>query len=303
MSDLVIETRGLYKRFGDFVAVSDLNMQIERGKVHGFLGPNGSGKTTAIRMMCGLMTPSQGDVRVLDMDVATQAPTIRKQVGYMTQRFSQYQDLTIEENLQFLARIHGLPRKARKPRIDEVMKRVNLFEFKDRLAGPLSGGQKRRLALGGAILTQPKLLILDEPTSEVDPNTRREMWSLFFNLANEGTSILVSTHLMDEAERCHNLTMLAHGVKKADGPTEQLKHDLPQKVVSVEGPQVTPLADALDKDPQIVAATQTGLTLRVLTHEGLDDPVAYVQGLCGDAYQCALIPASIEDVFVAATRD
>jgi len=302
VKDYVIEVEGMTKRFGDFTAVDNLTMRIERGTVHGFLGPNGSGKTTAIRVMCGLLDPTEGNITVLGMKVPEQAPLVRRQVGYMTQRFSNYTDLTVEENISFLARVHGISRKERKERIAEVIDRFDLREIANRLAGALSGGQKRRLALAGAVLTKPKLLILDEPTSEVDPNTRRDMWADFFQLANDGTSILVTTHLMDEAERCHNLTMLSHGVKKADGSIEQLLDDLPQAVVRVDGPQVTPLAARLAQDKGVVAATQTGLHLRVLVEADVSDPVHYLQDLCGPDYQLERTEPSVEDVFVAATR-
>lgn len=303
MTEYVIEAEGLTKRFGDFTAVQGLDMQIQRGQVHGFLGPNGSGKTTAIRMMCGLLDISAGNVRVLGLKIPEYAEEVRDQVGYMTQRFSHYQDMTVRENLMFLADIRGMPRKQRTARVDEVLGEYNLAQITGRLAGDLSGGQKRRLSLAGAVLTRPQLLMLDEPTSEVDPNTRRDMWSRFFRLAAEGTSILVSTHLMDEAERCHRLTILNQGEKVADGTTDELKQRLPQSVVNIHGADVSGLADSLSDDDQILAATQSGLSLRVLVDRNVEDPVGYVRSRVGTQYQLAQIEAAIEDVFVAATMD
>ena len=176
MSDPVIKVEGLTKKFGSFTAVNDVSMEIRRGQVHGFVGPNGSGKTTTIRMMCGLMIPTSGMVTVLGMSVPEQAQLVRCLVGYMTQRFSLYEDMTVRENMAFLCRVHGFGHKRRIERIDEVLEQFDLVPLADRRVGPMSGGQKRRIALGAAILTEPELLILDEPTSEVDPNTRREMW-------------------------------------------------------------------------------------------------------------------------------
>ena len=219
-SPAIITVNNMSKHFGDFTAVDNLSMQVEAGKVHGFLGPNGSGKTTAIRMMCGLLDLSAGDVTVLGLSMPKHAEVVRDKVGYMTQRFSLYHDLTVYENLNFIAEIRGLNKRRSKERITAVLEEYNLTAIKNRLAGPLSGGQKRRLALAAAVLTEPKLLILDEPTSEVDPNTRRDMWKKFFSLAASGITILISTHLMDEAERCHRLTILNNGKKVADGEAE-----------------------------------------------------------------------------------
>ncbi len=299
--DYVITVNGLSKNFGHFVAVDDLSMRIESGRVHGFLGPNGSGKTTAIRMMCGLMDKTAGEVCVLGLSIPEHAEEIRDQVGYMTQRFSHYGDLTIRENLFFLAEIRGMKKIERLSRVQEVLKEFDLISFQNQLAGSLSGGQKRRLALAGAVLTKPKLLILDEPTSEVDPNTRREMWAQFFKLTESGISILVSTHLMDEAERCHHLTILNNGVKVADGKTSALKNDFPHHVVVVEGDDVTGLNDRLNAASHIISAAQSGLILRVIVDKRENNPEDYVEKLVGQTYRVTPSKASIEDVFVAAT--
>lgn len=303
MSGSIVETRNLSKCFGQFTAVDRLSMQIAEQTVHGFLGPNGSGKTTAIRMMCGLLDPSAGSVQVLGMHVPEQAALVRRQVGYMTQRFSMYEDLSVRQNLDFLCRVHGLSRRDRIARVAQVVDEYGLGEIRERRAGQLSGGQKRRLALAGAVLTRPRLLILDEPTSEVDPNTRRDMWESFFRIASEGTSILVSTHLMDEAERCHNLTIMDEGRKVADGTVEQLKASLDAAVVVVSGPDVAAITPLIKHGPGIIAASQSGLQLRVIVGPQCPDPSATVQQLAGAPYRAAPAEATIEDVFVVVTGD
>ena len=316
MSDSVIEVKGLSKYFGNFVAVNQLNMKIEAGKVHGFLGPNGSGKTTAIRMMCGLMDKTAGEVVVLGMSVDSQATCIRDQVGYMTQRFSLYQDMTVQENLLFIAEMRGMNKKARLERVAAVLTEYDLAAFKQRLAGALSGGQKRRLALAAAVLTEPKLLILDEPTSEVDPNTRRDMWEKFFKLAAQGVTILVSTHLMDEAERCHHLTILNEGIKVADGSTRELKEGFNHHVILVDGENVAWLSEPLKGAEKVLSVAQSGLTLRVLVSAEVEDALAYIKSLLSEngampypaeqrqlqSYQVQQSKPTIEDVFVVATQ-
>lgn len=300
MSDAVITVKGLTKHFGSFTAVKDVSMDIERGQVHGFLGPNGSGKTTTLRMMCGLMVPSAGTVSVLGMSVPEKAATVRRHVGYMTQRFSLYEDMTVLENMQFLCRIHGLKRQRRKERIEAVLGQFELGDLAEKRVGPMSGGQKRRIALGAAVLTEPELLILDEPTSEVDPNTRRDMWRHFFDLAQGGATLLVTTHLMDEAERCHRLTIMSEGNVVADGSVEGLKADLPAKVLQVSGEDVTRLVPGLSEIDGVITVSQVGKTLRVLVISG--DVRSRVESALPAGMDLEAVGASIEDVFVDATR-
>ncbi|MGI9471157.1 MAG: ABC transporter ATP-binding protein [Rubripirellula sp.] len=298
--EAVISVTGLSKQFGSFTAVDDVTMEIERGNVHGFLGPNGSGKTTTIRMMCGLMNPSAGTVTVLGMSVPQQATLVRRHVGYMTQRFSLYEDLTVRENMLFLCRVHGIRGRRRKERISTVLEQFDLEPLAARRVGPMSGGQKRRIALAAAVLTEPELLILDEPTSEVDPNTRREMWAHFFNLAQAGSTLLVTTHLMDEAERCHRLTIMNQGRVVADGGVGQLKEQLDEVVLQVDGDSVTPHVAKLSAVEGVFAVNQVGVALRVLVRDA--QMVEVVNSLLPSEMSVKVVPASIEDVFVGATR-
>ena len=198
-----IRARGLSKRFGQLQAVDGVDLTVPRASVYGFLGPNGSGKSTTIRMLCGLLIPSAGEIEVLGLKIPEQAEALRKRIGYMTQKFSLYEDLTVRENLEFLATVQGLPREARRTRIEELLVAYNLVDGAKHLAGSMRVGQKQRLALAGATVHKPELLFLDEPTSAVDPESRRDFWEKLFDLADLGTTILVSTHYMDEAERCH----------------------------------------------------------------------------------------------------
>ena len=299
MNEVVIQVEGLTKRFGDVTAVDDVTMSLHRGQVHGFVGPNGSGKTTTISMMCGLMRPTAGSVTVLGMSVRDHAPIVRRHVGYMTQRFSLYEDMSVRENMRFLCRVHGLDRARRRRRIGEVLEQFDLVDLADRRVGPMSGGQKRRIALGAAVLTEPELLLLDEPTSEVDPNTRREMWRHFFDLAASGATLLVTTHLMDEAERCHRLTVMDHGRVVADGDVERLKEDLTTTVLRITGPNVTPFVAKVARIDGVVAVNQVGQALRVLaTSPGTR---AGIEASLEEGMQVEAVAATIEDVFVSAT--
>jgi ABC-2 type transport system ATP-binding protein len=209
---LAIKARGLTKEFGHVVAVSDLDLDVPRARIYGFLGPNGSGKSTTIRMLCGLLTPTRGDISVLGHSIPRDAEALRRKVGYMTQKFSLYEDLTVAENLNFMANVYTMSRAERKLHVPAAVERYELDRLLKQRAGTLSGGQKQRLALAASTLHQPELLFLDEPTSAVDPENRRAFWEILFDLVAEDTTILVSTHYMDEAERCHELAILDLGV-------------------------------------------------------------------------------------------
>ena len=232
--DIAIRAHGLTKRFGDLVAVDRVDLEVSKRQVYGFLGPNGSGKSTTIRMLCGLLTPSAGEIEVLGLRIPEQAEALRSHIGYMTQKFSLFEDLTVRENLEFLAAIQGVPKARTKARIDELLEQYRFKDRQNQLAGTLSGGQKQRLALACAVIHEPELLFLDEPTSAVDPESRRDFWEKLFELADIGTTLLVSSHLMDEAERCHHLAILDHGVMVANGTPGELTGKLEGRTLLVE---------------------------------------------------------------------
>ncbi|WP_445939539.1 ABC transporter ATP-binding protein [Pseudomonas sp.] len=253
-NDVVIRAEGLSKRFGDLLAVDQLNLTVRRAEVFGFLGPNGCGKSTTIRMLCGLLLPSAGTIEVLGSQIPRDAEALKRRIGYMTQKFSLYEDLTIGENLEFLATIQGLNRRQARQRIEELLERYWLGDRRQQLAGTLSGGQKQRLALAGAVLHKPDLLLLDEPTSAVDPQSRREFWESLFELADAGTTLLVSTHYMDEAERCTRLGILDAGRLVADGSPSELMAALPGQPLLVECSQPRQAQKALQGLPGIIGA-------------------------------------------------
>ena len=298
-----IVARGLTRRFGNVVAVDALNLTVERAQVYGFLGPNGSGKTTTIRMLCGLLLPSAGQIEVLGYAIPAQAEALKRRIGYMTQKFSLYEDLTVIENLQFVAAVHELERARAQTRVAELLERYWLGDLRNQLAGTLSGGQKQRLALAAAVLHEPELLLLDEPTSAVDPQSRREFWDSLFALVDAGTTILVSTHFMDEAERCHRLAILDRGRLVADGTPRELMNALPGEVLIVEECDLRKARALLDKFPGIIASAQIGAHLRVLVRDGANVRERVAAHLRDGGVQAIVAPAAsnLEDVFVSAT--
>lgn len=302
--DFAIVAKDVVRRFGDFVAVDHLNLNIPRASIYGFLGPNGSGKSTTIRMLTGLLSPDHGDICVLGLTLPKQAEALRRRIGYMTQRFSLFDDLTLYENLQFMARIYGLSSRQSRTRIAELLEDYELAAFQKRFAGTLSGGQKQRLALAAATLHSPELLFLDEPTSAVDPENRRDFWEKLFDLSEAGTTILVSTHYMDEAERCHHLAILQRGRKCADGTPETLMDDMHARVVEIAGPRLRQLKKLLLQIPGVRSAAQQGLRLRVLVDQQVDDPMQRIiseANLDPAVYSLELVRPSLEDVFVSST--
>lgn len=304
-SEFAIQASGLTKRFGDLVAVDQLDLNVPRSLVYGFLGPNGSGKTTAIRMLCGLLTPTAGTAVVLGHEVPGDAKLLKPQIGYMTQKFSLYSDLTVQENLSFIADIYTYPRADRRNRIEDLIDRYDLGAQRKQFAGTLSGGQKQRLALACAVLNKPQLLLLDEPTSAVDPKSRRDFWEKLFALANTGTTILVSTHYMDEAERCHRLAILDHGRKVADGSPAELQASTGMSIVELETEQTYAAQAELANLADIRSVTQLGIKLRILIPETVTEPLALVDQVLSSAgiKSCSkLVSASLEDVFVAVTQ-
>jgi ABC-2 type transport system ATP-binding protein len=305
MSQYVIKASKLSRNFGDLKAIQNLDLEIEKGRIYGFLGPNGCGKTTAIRMLTGLLKPSSGEVEVLGFKLPKNAEKLRLHIGYMTQRFSLYDNLTVKENLQFIAKIYGLSSRERKSRIDELLMTYGLDQKKDQLAGSMSGGQRQRLGLSAATLHRPKLLFLDEPTSAVDPENRRDFWEQLFDLCDQGTSILVSTHYMDEAERCHKLAILEAGIKRADGSPEELMRKMGANVVEVASSNLRKLKREMLNLPNVISAAQLGARLRVLVKDEVSDPLAFLSQLDGVASErdLSLVRPSLEDVFVTSTGD
>lgn len=261
MNDPVITVRGLTKRYGDKTVVDQLSMQVQRGEIYGFLGPNGSGKTTSIRMMCGLLTPDAGQGHTLGYDVLADASAIKREVGYMPQRFGLYEDLSIRENLDFVARVYQMDQ--RQARIDQALERLGLASRARQLAGSLSGGWKQRLALAACMLHEPKLLLLDEPTAGIDPKARRDFWDEIHQLAHAGITVLVSTHYMDEAERCHRLGYIAYGKLLATGTPTELMQGSALSTWTITGEGSAALAASLQHAPGVTMITRFGNALHV----------------------------------------
>ena len=300
-----IRVRGLTKRFGNLVAVDHVDLDVPARRVYGFLGPNGSGKSTTIRMLCGLLTPSEGKIDVLGLSIPEQADALRSRVGYMTQKFSLFEDLTVRENLEFLAAVQGVPRPRTRARVDELIEQYRFSDRQSQLAGTMSGGQKQRLALAGAVIHEPELLFLDEPTSAVDPESRRDFWEKLFELADLGTTLLVSTHLMDEAERCHRLAILDRGALVADGTPSELTGGLTGRTFVVETPDPRRAQRVLTGLDGVLGVAQVGNSLRVLTGENAAAIGNRLRdALSGAGQRADVVPAppNLEDVFVAVTR-
>ncbi|HET7655782.1 MAG TPA: ABC transporter ATP-binding protein [Luteimonas sp.] len=300
-----MRARGLTRRFGELVAVDHVDLDVPRASVYGFLGPNGSGKSTTIRMLCGLLTPTEGDIEVLGLRIPEQAEALRKRIGYMTQRFSLFEDLSVRENLEFLAAVQGVPKAKAAKRVDDL---IDQYQFGDRqrqLAGTLSGGQKQRLALAGAVVHEPELLFLDEPTSAVDPESRRDFWDKLFELADAGTTLLVSTHYMDEAERCHQLAILDRGRLVADGSPDALTGALRGRTFEVASAQPRRAQEALRELDGVLSVAQIGNSVRVLAEEGIDGDEAlrrFHAALPDTGDRVEPVTPNLEDVFVAATH-
>ena len=292
---LAIDVKGLNKSFGAKHVVKDVSIQVEEGRICGFLGPNGSGKTTTLRMLCGLLTPDSGDGTCLGLDIIRESREIKRRTGYMTQRFSLYEDLTIEENLTFTARIYGLDR--RRERVDEALKRLGLADRRTQLAGELSGGWKQRLALAACTLHEPRLLLLDEPTAGVDPKARRDFWDEIHVLAERGLTVLVSTHYMDEAERCHDIAYIVNGELIARGTAASIIKDSQLVTFCGEGPDADRLAHELEGKPGVAMATPFGQALHV---SGTDRAAleAAIAPYRREPFKWSEIPPTLEDVFI-----
>jgi ABC-2 type transport system ATP-binding protein len=291
-----IDVRGLNKHFGDHHVVRDVALKVSRGEIFGFLGPNGSGKTTTIRMLCGLLTPDSGEGTCLGFDIRREAFQIKRRVGYMTQRFSFWEDLTIRENLRFIARMYSL--KDGRERTEKTLASLGLDARGDQLAGTLSGGWKQRLALAACLLHEPQLLLLDEPTAGVDPKARREFWEELHKLAAAGITVLVSTHYMDEAERCHKLAYILEGRLLAQGTTAEVVASQSLVGWSVEGPGLPELAERLRGLPEVEQVAAFGDMLHVVGRDAAKLEGALAPFVADKAHRWTRIEPGLEDVFI-----
>ena len=295
-SAVAIDVKGLSKSFDGREVVHDLSMRVKRGTIYGFLGPNGSGKTTTIRMLCGLLTPDSGEGTCLGYDIRREAHRIKRRVGYMTQRFSLYQDLSVRENLEFVARLYGIGDTRGSAR--EMIRRLGLEGREDQLAGELSGGWKQRLALGACTLPNPQLLLLDEPTAGVDPKARRDFWNEIHALAGQGLTVLVSTHYMDEAERCHEIAYIAFGHLLAHGTVEEVVERSALTTYTVTGDDLQTLSEALAGKPGVDMVAPFGNSLHVSGRDraALEASIAPWRDHAGLSWQHG--EPSLEDVFI-----
>ena len=303
--NFAITASGLTRHFGSLIAVKDFDLQIPTGSIYGFLGPNGSGKSTTIRMLCGLLTPSSGSASVLGLDTRRESEKLKQKIGYMTQKFSLYEDLTVKENLQFVSEIYAVGRKEGHLRVKELLEEFNLNRQMKQRVGTLSGGQKQRLSLAAAILHKPQILFLDEPTSAVDPQNRRDFWEKLFEMAEQGTTILLSTHYMDEAARCHSLAILDQGVKVADGTPKELGNSISSHVIEVTADEPNAARQRLANEDGITSITQLGFRLRVLIPKEISNPLEQVNSKLKGAQINARVEQvfpDLEDVFVSLTE-
>jgi ABC-2 type transport system ATP-binding protein len=295
-ADLAIDVTGLNKSFGAKHVVRDLSLKVPRGQIFGFLGPNGSGKTTSIRLICGLLTADSGSGTCLGYDVIRDSAAIKREVGYMTQRFSLWEDLTIRENLDFIARMYGM--SDRREAVDRELEKLGLAARQDQLAGSLSGGWKQRLALASCLLHRPRLLLLDEPTAGVDPKARRDFWDEIHGLAAQGITVLVSTHYMDEAERCHQLAYIAYGRLLVSGTAAEVIAAQSLAGYTVTGPDLTAYAATLHGQPGIEQVTPFGTTLHVTGHDRQALAATAARLSVDSAYRWTPIEPGLEDVFI-----
>ncbi|PNH82587.1 ABC transporter ATP-binding protein [Vibrio diazotrophicus] len=303
MTEYAIHAEQVVKKFGDFTAIEGINLSVPKGSIYGFLGPNGCGKSTTIRVLTGLLSPTSGSVNVLGLEIPRQSEQLRLKIGYMTQKFSLYDELTVEENLQFMGQIFGMNRKALTQRTNEQLKTYGLDERRKQRVSSMSGGQKQRLALAAATMHNPELLFLDEPTSAVDPENRREFWEQLFDLSSQGTTILITTHYMDEAERCHRLAIMESGEIRADDEPEKLMQQMGVNIVEVKAPNLRKLKESLISYPQVRSAAQLGVRLRVLIHREVTHPIEWLKSVEPNLANAELTIArpSLEDVFVSVT--
>jgi ABC-2 type transport system ATP-binding protein len=291
-----IDVRGVTKKFGTRTVVNDIAMQVRHGEIYGFLGPNGSGKTTFLRMLCGLLTPDGGEGKCLGLDFRRESAEIKKRVGYMTQKFSFYEDLTIEENLDFIARLYDVPQ--RKTAVDKSLERLGMLERRKQLAGTLSGGWKQRLALAACLIHEPQLLLLDEPTAGVDPKARRDFWDEIHHLAAGGLTVLITTHYMDEAERCHRIGYIAYGNLLAHGTVDEVVKTTDLTTWEVSGPNLPALAEKLRGLPGVEQVVAFGTALHVSGRDAEKLRVSLTPFM-GGKHEWMQIKSGLEDVFIS----
>ncbi|MET0286633.1 MAG: ABC transporter ATP-binding protein [Polyangiales bacterium] len=303
--ELVIHTEHLSRKFGALVAVRDVSLDVRKGEIFGVLGPNGAGKSTTIRMLCGILDPSSGSGTVVGFDVTKEAEKIKTRIGYMTQRFSLYEDLTVEENLRFYAGIYDVKRAQRRERVAKVMEQAGLSDRRSQIAGTLSGGWKQRVALACATVHEPPLLFLDEPTAGVDPVSRRQFWNQIHRVASEGTTVLVTTHYMDEAERCHRLAFIFRGEVLTVGTPTEVVEQRNLRVVELVVKDPIRAGDALRDHEEVDEITYLGETMRVALH-AVDDPEAFTRAALKkvniEVIESHVSRATVEDAFVSMVR-
>ncbi|KIP68472.1 ABC transporter ATP-binding protein [Vibrio alginolyticus] len=305
MTEYAIQAENVVKKFGDFTAINNITLNVPKGSIYGFLGPNGCGKSTTIRVLTGLLSPSEGNVDVLGLEIPKQSELLRLKIGYMTQKFSFYDDLTVQENLEFIGQIFGMETKALKARIEEQLSTYGLDQLRKQRVGGMSGGQKQRLSLAAATMHKPELLFLDEPTSAVDPENRRDFWEQLFDLSDQGTTILVTTHYMDEAERCHRLAIMEAGEIRADGEPEELMAQMGVNIVEVKADNLRELKEKVIRREEVRSAAQLGIRLRILIHQHIEQPIEWLTQTFPELDGCEMNIArpSLEDVFVSVTGE
>ncbi|GAA0781028.1 MULTISPECIES: ABC transporter ATP-binding protein [Pseudomonadati] len=305
MTQLAIEAVNVVKKFADFTAIENVTLRVPKGCIYGFLGPNGCGKSTMIRVLTGLLSPTSGEVNVLGLSIPKQTEALRLKIGYMTQKFSLYDDLSVEENMQFIGQIFGMNSKLLRHRIEKQLIIYGLDALRKQRVAGMSGGQKQRLSLACATMHNPELLFLDEPTSAVDPQNRRDFWEQLFDLSEQGTTILVTTHYMDEAERCHRLAIMESGQIRADGEPEMLMRDMGVNVIEVYAPNLRALKLKLMACKQVRSTAQQGVRLRVLIFQDVIDPIEWLKTTFTELSHAEINLArpSLEDVFVCVTGE
>ncbi|WP_045463123.1 ABC transporter ATP-binding protein [Vibrio hyugaensis] len=305
MTEYAIQAENVVKKFGDFTAINNITLNVPKGSIYGFLGPNGCGKSTTIRVLTGLLSPSEGNVDVLGLEIPKQSELLRLKIGYMTQKFSLYDDLTVQENLEFIGQIFGMETKALKARIEEQLSTYGLDQLRKQRVGGMSGGQKQRLSLAAATMHKPELLFLDEPTSAVDPENRRDFWEQLFDLSDQGTTILVTTHYMDEAERCHRLAIMEAGEIRADGEPAELMAQMGVNIVEVKADNLRELKEKVIQREEVRSAAQLGIRLRILIHQHIEQPIEWLTQTFPELKGCEMNIArpSLEDVFVSVTGE